>query len=89
MGEGLGGGAEQAAEKPSQDVIASADFMILRLTTVHENARRALECGGLTPPWSAQGTEARGEGGVPPRRAAFQGAFGTVIFMASRTLALP
>jgi hypothetical protein len=26
-------------------VIPSADFMILRFTTVHENA---LECGGLT-----------------------------------------
>jgi hypothetical protein len=31
-------------------VILSADFMFLRLTTVHENARSALECGGLTPP---------------------------------------
>jgi hypothetical protein len=30
--------------------IGSADFMTLRLTTVHENARSALECGGLTPP---------------------------------------
>ena len=28
----------------------SADFMIFRLTTVDENARSALECGGLTPP---------------------------------------
>ena len=26
-------------------VIPSADFMIFRLTTVHENARSALECG--------------------------------------------
>ena len=26
--------------------------MILRLTTLHENARSALECGGLTPPCS-------------------------------------
>jgi len=26
-------------------VIPSADFMILRLTTLHENARSALECG--------------------------------------------
>jgi hypothetical protein len=26
-------------------VILRADFMILRLTTLHENARSALECG--------------------------------------------
>jgi hypothetical protein len=31
------GGAEQAAEKSLQPVILSEDFMILRLTTVHEN----------------------------------------------------
>jgi hypothetical protein len=54
--------------------------MILRLTTVHENARSALECGGLTPP-SSLGLHALG---TPRRRqtAALQGAFGTAIFMA-------
>jgi hypothetical protein len=31
-------------------VVLSEGFMILSLTTVHENARSALECGGLTPP---------------------------------------
>ena len=58
----------------------SADFMILRLTTVHENARSALECGGLKPP-SPLGLHA---GGTLRRRqaAALQGAFGTAIFMA-------
>jgi hypothetical protein len=34
--------------------------MILRLATVHENARSPLECGGLTPPRSALGMEAKG-----------------------------
>jgi hypothetical protein len=60
--------------------------MILRLTTVHENARSALECGGLTPP-SPLGLYALG---TPRRRqaAALQGAFGTAIFMAARDLAL-
>jgi len=28
--------------------------MILRVTSVHENARSALECGGLTPPCGFQ-----------------------------------
>jgi hypothetical protein len=37
-------------EPSGKHVILSADFMILRLTTVHENARSALEFGGLTPP---------------------------------------
>jgi hypothetical protein len=36
---------EQAAEKPQKPVIPSADSMILRLATLHENARSALECG--------------------------------------------
>jgi len=36
---------------PLRHVILGEDFMILRLTTVHENARSALECGGLTPPF--------------------------------------
>jgi hypothetical protein len=35
--QGGKGGALQAAEKPFQAVIASEDFMILRLTIVHEN----------------------------------------------------
>jgi hypothetical protein len=56
--------------------------MILRLTTVHENARSALECGGLTPP-SPFGVYSLG---TLRRRqaAALQGAFGTVIFVAAR-----
>jgi hypothetical protein len=58
--------------------------MILRLTTVHENARSALECGGLTPPSSLRLYAL----GTPRRRqaAALQGAFGTVIFMAAKDL---
>jgi hypothetical protein len=28
--------------------------MILSLTTMHENTRSALECGGLTPPSSRE-----------------------------------
>src|SRR5208337_5521168 len=32
------GGIKQPAEKPFQAVIPSGDFMILRLTTLHENA---------------------------------------------------
>jgi hypothetical protein len=36
--------------RETKAVIPSEDFMTLRLTTVHENARSALECGGLTPP---------------------------------------
>jgi hypothetical protein len=38
--------------------------MILRLTTVHENARSALECGGSTPPYIK--LEPEGQGGVEP-----------------------
>jgi len=77
----------QAAERPFQAVIASEDFMILRPTTVHENARSALECGGLTPPSPLRLYAL----GTPRRRqaAALQGAFGTGIFMAARNLALP
>jgi hypothetical protein len=40
--------------------------MILRLTTVHENVRSTLECGGSTPPWNDPGMKAKGEGGVKP-----------------------
>jgi len=60
--------------------------MIPRLTTVHENARSALECGGLTPP-SRLGPH---PGGAPRRRqaAALQGAFGTAIFVPARNPAL-
>jgi hypothetical protein len=29
--------------------VLSADFVSLRLTTLHENARSALECGSLLP----------------------------------------
>jgi hypothetical protein len=36
--------------------------MILWLTTVHENARSALECGGSTPPYI--NLEREGQGGV-------------------------
>jgi len=38
--------------------------MILWLTTVHENARSALECGGSTPPYIE--LEREGQGGVKP-----------------------
>jgi hypothetical protein len=38
--------------------------MVLRLTTVHENARSALECGGSTPPYIE--LEREGQGGVKP-----------------------
>ena len=38
--------------------------MILWLTTMHENARSALECGGLTPP--CINLEREGQGGVKP-----------------------
>ena len=60
--------------------------MILRLTTVPENVRSALECGGLTPP-SPLGLHA---GNTLRRRqaAALQGAFGTAISMVARNLAL-
>ena len=43
---GRAGGSPKALGR-----VPSADFMILRLTTAHENARSALECGGSTPPW--------------------------------------
>jgi hypothetical protein len=38
--------------------------MILSLTTVHENARSALECGGSTLPYINH--EREGQGGVKP-----------------------
>jgi hypothetical protein len=38
--------------------------MTLRLTTMHENARSALECGGSTPPYID--LEREGQGGVKP-----------------------
>jgi hypothetical protein len=38
--------------------------MILWLTTVHVNARSALECGGSTPPYI--NLEHDGQGGVKP-----------------------
>ena len=73
-------------KKSTIPVILSADFMILRLTTAHENARSALECGGLTPP-SPLSLHA---GGTLRRRqaAALQGAFGTGILMAAMNLQL-
>jgi hypothetical protein len=71
-------------ELGSNRVIPSGDSMILQLTTVHENARSALECGGSTPPWPPTL-----EVNVRRRRAAaLQGAFGTVIFKAAKNLAL-
>ena len=48
----------------SEFVIPNEDFMTLRLTTVHENARSALECGGSTPPYI--NLEREGQGGVKP-----------------------
>jgi len=38
--------------------------MSLGLSTVNENARSALDCGGLTPPWSS--SSASFQGGVEP-----------------------
>ena len=38
--------------------------MTLQLTTMHENARSALECGGSTPPYID--LEREGQGGVKP-----------------------
>ena len=38
--------------------------MILWLTTMHENARGALECGGSTPPHI--NLEREGQGGIKP-----------------------
>jgi hypothetical protein len=55
-------------------VILSADFMILRLTTVHENARSALECGSEAAALIPSGKAVAGA-------AALQGAFGTTILM--------
>jgi hypothetical protein len=43
-----------AALRSECHVILRADFVVLRFTTVRENARSALECGGLTPPCSFQ-----------------------------------
>jgi hypothetical protein len=61
--------------------------MTLRLTTVHEKARSALECGGSTPPWIAQGIQAKG--GRRRQAAALQGAFGTGRQWAAGTKTVP
>jgi hypothetical protein len=55
-------------------VILSEDFMILRLTTVHQNARSALECGSEAASLIPNGKAVAGA-------TALQGAFGTTIFM--------
>jgi len=49
--------------------------MILRLTTVHENARSALECG-------SEAAALILDGKAVADATALQGAFGTTIFMA-------
>ena len=56
--------------------------MILRLTTLHENARSALECGSEAAALSSERKVRR------LTDTALQGAFGTTIFMAARNLAL-
>ena len=59
--------------------------MILRLKTVHENARSALECGSEAAALNSE------EKAVAVRRltdTSIQGAFGTAIFTAARNLAL-
>ena len=59
--------------------------MILRLTTVHENARSALECG------SAAERSCRlpqGKNKAVAGATALQGAFGTTVFMPAKNLAL-
>jgi len=69
--------ARGGVKESTTRVIPSVDFVILRPTTVHENARGALECGGLTPPFPVGlyplGTLRRRQA------AALQGAFGTVV----------
>jgi hypothetical protein len=60
--------AGEAVKKSTIPVILSADSMIFRITTMHENARSALECGGLTPPWNNPGMKATGQAaGDAPR----------------------
>jgi len=53
--------------------------MILRLTTLHENARSALDCGREAAALEPVGKAVAGATAV-------QGAFGTVIFMAAKDL---
>jgi hypothetical protein len=58
-------------------LILCGDFMVLRLTILHENARRALECGSEAAAW------------VPPEKAVadptvLQGSFGTFILKRER-----
>jgi len=48
--------------------------MSLRRATVNENARSALDCGGLTPPWNQdEGQNQEGVKGVEYREAATPG----------------
>jgi len=42
----------QKVSRSQTPAILGSDSMILRLTTVDENERTALECGDLTPPWN-------------------------------------
>ena len=55
--------------------------MILRLTTLHENARSALDCGREAAALEPVGTVVAGATAV-------QDAFGTVIFMAAKDLCI-
>jgi hypothetical protein len=67
----------ESAVKP---VIPSGGFMILRIATMHENARSALESGSEA---AALNSEQKAVAGAT----ALQGAFGTRVFLA-RNLAL-
>jgi hypothetical protein len=62
--------------------------MILRVTTVHENARSASECGPPRRDAALECPRHKGQGGRRRQAAALQGAFGTAIVMAARNLAL-
>ncbi len=66
-------------------VIPRADLMSLRRTTLHGNVRSALECGSGAAALNSE------QKAVAVRRLtdiALQGAFGTAIFVAARSLPL-
>jgi hypothetical protein len=65
-------------------VILRADFMVFRLTTVHEDARSALECGSEA---ERSCRLALGKNKAAAGATALQGA--SRIFMAAKDLALP
>jgi len=60
--------------------VKSEDVKSLRLTTLHENARSALECGGLTPPLPLPRSPVQG-GVKPPHSKALRAVAGELIFI--------